>query len=231
MTSEPKAELFAFERRNSFHNFFLWNPKVVTFARLGLIGHFFRGTEPFFPESERTGPPVGGRPHSIVPGTPGARTRRARAVRVMTWCRRKPPELRETMPYSAELGSHHCTVSRRSSRAAVGRREHCHSQQAIRRRHNARREAGRSGSIVRESGGGFSADLCAPDTRSLLFQHAPSPKRVAPAFPPCVCSRRWRRALPLQQLLAARLPFGSTIQGGAQAPVRLALENYRHAEK
>jgi hypothetical protein len=41
-----------------------------------------------------------------------ARARRARAVRVMTWCRRK---LRETMPYSAELGGHR-TVSRRSSR-------------------------------------------------------------------------------------------------------------------
>jgi hypothetical protein len=36
-------------------------------------------TVTFFPESERTGPPVGDRPHSTGPDTPGARARRARA--------------------------------------------------------------------------------------------------------------------------------------------------------
>jgi hypothetical protein len=78
-------------------------------AAIGILG-----TSSAVPESERTGPPVSGRPHSTVPGgTPGARARRARAVRVMTWCRRKLRETR-TVPYSAELGSH-CTV-RRSSR-------------------------------------------------------------------------------------------------------------------
>ena len=30
------------------------------------------GFQMFFPESERTGPPGGGRPHSIVPDAPGA---------------------------------------------------------------------------------------------------------------------------------------------------------------
>jgi hypothetical protein len=67
----------------------------------------------FFPESERTGPPVGGRPLSTVPDTPGARARRARAVREMTIVSSKAA--RENALYSAELGSHR-TVSRRSSR-------------------------------------------------------------------------------------------------------------------
>jgi hypothetical protein len=71
----------------------------------------------FFPESERTGPPVGGRPHSTVPDTPGARGRRARAVREMTMVSTKAARDRA---FPAEIRqSSHCQQEKQSKVAAA----------------------------------------------------------------------------------------------------------------
>ncbi len=71
----------------------------------------------FFPESERTGPPVGGRPHSTVQDTPGARGRRAQAVREMTMVSTKAAR---DNAFSAEIRqSSHCQQEEQSRAAAA----------------------------------------------------------------------------------------------------------------
>ena len=66
----------------------------------------------FFPESERTGPPDGGRPHSTVPGAPGAGACEAVGGGEMTTV---ASEAAIGLPLSGEIGSHR-TVGRNSSR-------------------------------------------------------------------------------------------------------------------
>ncbi len=89
----------------------------------------------FFPESEdseRIGPLVGGRQHSIIPDTPGARGRRARAVREMTMVSTKAAR---DNSFRAEIRqSLHCQQEKQSrAAAAVGshheKRQSLHCQQ------------------------------------------------------------------------------------------------------
>ncbi len=63
--------------KKKFH-LWRWQSLVITLRK------------PFFPESERTSPSVGGRPHSTARALPGGRARRTQAERGdMNRCRRK----------------------------------------------------------------------------------------------------------------------------------------------
>jgi hypothetical protein len=87
-------------------------PLMRTAAPCAKFGDCQREYNPFFPESERTGPPVGGRPLSTARELSGGRARRARAGRGdMNRCRRKRCGQNAN---SGELGSQRA-VSRMSS--------------------------------------------------------------------------------------------------------------------